>query len=103
MGVVSHITVDSGIIILKYILFKRPLAIIFDFCRFPFKISIFLERHASLFCFYKYLKLPKTIVKPYLPKVGHGIMVLDPTISGYYVDRPISFNPFVAKHNHCSF
>ena len=32
------------------------------------------KRHRSLF-FYKYLKLPKTTVKPYLQKVGHGIMV----------------------------
>ena len=39
----------------------------------------FLERHRSLF-FDKYLKLPETIVKPYLPKVGQGIMIFDPTI-----------------------
>ena len=32
------------------------------------------------YIFDKYPKLPKTTVKPYLPKVGHGIMVLDPTI-----------------------
>ena len=40
----------------------------------------FQKRLRSLF-FYKYLKLPKTTVKPYLHKVGHGIIVLDPTIS----------------------
>ena len=38
----------------------------------------FLGRHRSL-CFDKYLKLPKKVVKPYLLKVDHGIMVLDPT------------------------
>ena len=31
------------------------------------------------FFFYKYFTLPKTTVKLYLQKVGHGIMVLDPT------------------------
>ena len=38
----------------------------------------FQKRRRSLF-FYKYLKLPKTTAKPYLQKVGHGIMVLNPT------------------------
>ena len=37
-----------------------------------------LKRGVGAF-FYKYLKLPKTNVKRYLQKVGHGIMVLDPT------------------------
>ena len=31
--------------------------------------------------FYKYLKLPKTTVKAYLPKFGHRILVLDNTIA----------------------
>ena len=37
----------------------------------------FQKRHTSFF--YKYLKVPKTTVKPYLQKVGHGMRVLDPT------------------------
>ena len=47
-----------------------------------------LENSARLFkrgvgaFFYKYLKLPKTTVKPYLQKVGHEIRVLDPTKYG---------------------
>ena len=40
---------------------------------------LFQKRRRSLF-FYKYLKLPKTTVKPNLQKAGHGIMVLNPTI-----------------------
>ena len=49
----------------------------------------FKKRRRSLF-FYKYLKLPKTTVKPYLHKVGHGIRVLDPTsstVQGENTDR----------------
>ena len=43
--------------------------------------NLFLVSIMSLSLFFdKYLKLPKTIVKHYLPKVGHGIMILDPTI-----------------------
>ena len=37
------------------------------------------KRGVGVYFFYKYLKLPKTTVKCYLQKVGHGIMVLDPT------------------------
>ena len=40
----------------------------------------FFERGVGAYYFYKYLKLPKTTVKLYLPNVGHGIMVLNPTI-----------------------
>ena len=40
----------------------------------------FFKRGVGAYFFYKYLKLPKTSVKPHLQKVGHGIMVLDPTI-----------------------
>ena len=39
----------------------------------------FIEKRRSLY-FDKFIKLPKTIIKHYLPKVGHGIMVLNPTI-----------------------
>ena len=38
------------------------------------------KRGVGAYFFYKYLKLPKTTVKRYLQKVGHGIMVLDPTM-----------------------
>ena len=38
-----------------------------------------LKNSARLF-FYKYLKVPETIVKRYLQKVGHWLMVLDSTI-----------------------
>ena len=38
------------------------------------------KRGVKAYFFYKYLKLPKTTVKRYLQKSGHGIMVLDPTI-----------------------
>ena len=39
------------------------------------------KRGVGAYFFYKYPKLPKTTVERYLQKVGHGIMVLDPTIS----------------------
>ena len=55
--------------------------------------------------FYKYLKLPKTPVKRYLQKVGHGIMVLDPTtckIKGVFTNIDlypnISIVPVITKH-----
>ena len=41
------------------------------------------KRGVRAYFFYKYLKLPKTTVKRYLQNVGHGIMVLDPTIRAY--------------------
>ena len=52
----------------------------FCFLRSTTSCPHFLEKRKSLF-FDNYLKLPKTIVKPYLPKVGHGIMVLDPIVA----------------------
>ena len=44
----------------------------------------------------KYIKQPKTIVKPHLPKVGHGIMVLDPTFS----DTNFLLPPFKTLNGH---
>ena len=35
----------------------------------------FFKRGVGAYFFYKYLKLPKTTIKRYLQKVGHGIMV----------------------------
>ena len=37
------------------------------------------KRGIGAYFFYKFLKVPKTTVKPYLQKVGHGMRVLDPT------------------------
>ena len=53
-----------------------------------------LKRGVGAYFFYKYLKLPKTTVKPYLHKVGHGIRVLDPTsstVQGENTDRHYVF------------
>ena len=52
----------------------------FRFCALKKSARLF-KRGVGAYFFYKYLKLPKTTVKSYLQKVGHGIMILNPTIT----------------------
>ena len=54
------------------------------------------KRGVGAYFFYKYLKLPKTTVKRYLQKVGHGIMVLDPTIPDYILTQQSLSTPHVS-------
>ena len=44
------------------------------------------------------IQVHKTIVKPYLAKVGHGIMVLNPTSSLYFHFLHHQFSPKTRPH-----
>ena len=57
---------------------KKHVTCIFGFYAPKNSARLFKRGVPRSLYFYKYRKLPKTTVKPYLQKVGHGIKDFDP-------------------------